>query len=423
MKNPRLAALQAIAAVDAGKTAQEAVASAGASLAGTDRALFSDLVYGALRNRMAAQFLLKKVIARPQKLPPAMRIALEMAVYSMLHQNKTPDYAAVNETVKLIKKKFGQTLARVANGALRSLLRLDMNDPHLYGEGPLALSLRHSLPHAIYGLWTAAYGEEAANALLVRSSKRPYTGLRVNMQAQNGKALHDGLLKTPGVQHIGRAGVAFGPGQLPEIILGKELRAWEEEGVLSFQSATSMLILEKLDIPGDVPIWDACAGAGGKTVALLEAGVDIPIASDTSLKRLAMLATQCKRLRLEHPRLFMANAARPPLKQWHGNILADVPCSGLGVLGRRPDIKGRWSAGGTAGLVRLQAEILAGLAALLEPGRELFYVTCTLNPEENERQVERLLAGSPQLELMKIWQTPHDHPWLEGMFGARIKKN
>lgn len=423
MTDPRDAAVKAIAAVDAGKTAQEAIVTSDACLEGRDRSLLSDLVYGTLRHRISAQFLLTKVLARPHKLPPTMRIALETAIYSLMHQNKTPDYAAVNETVKLIKKRFGHSLAKVANGALRSLLRLDLSDPNLFGTGATSMAISHSLPRSIYDLWYKAYGEKAAHALLARSCRRPYTGLRINMQKQAGKRLYTALMETPGSQGIARSGIAFGPGQLPGQILGKGLMDWEQQGLLSFQASASMLVLEKLDIPSDIPLWDACAGVGGKALALLEAGYTVPLASDTSLKRLGRLPEQCRRLGLPLPKLFLANAACPPLNKWHGNILADVPCSGLGVLGRRPDIKSRWNPDEARKLIELQEHILSSLASLLQPGRELFYITCTLNPAENDEQIKKLLASCKQLKVMKTWQTPHEHPWLEGMFVAKIRKD
>lgn len=420
MKNPRLAALKAIAAVDAGRYSQEALASEASLLEPRDRQLCSDLVYGTLRNRAACRRLLAKVLARPGKLPAEMLTGLEIAVYALMHQSRTPDYAVLNETVALIKKRFGKTLAGVANAALHGILRMNLEDPALFGRGVAGRTAAHSLPEGIFELWQTAYGKENALAISKRSSQRPYAGLRINLLTREGAELLAALAKYPVAQKIGNAGVAFPPGTLPRIIMGSDLQTWQKKGVLSFQAAGSMLILEKLAIEACHPIWDACAGAGGKTCAMLEAGLDVPLATDPAGRRLATLASQCRRLGLPAPGIVRASAAAPPVKTWEGNILADVPCSGLGVLARRPDIKGRWDPLETDNLVLLQEIILNGLAPLLQPGRELYYITCTLNPMENEMQMQSLIARFPGLELVSQWQTPHGHPWLEGMFGAKI---
>ena len=105
-------------------------------------------------------------------------------------------------------------------------------------------------------------------------------------------------------------------------------------------------------------------------------------------------------------------------------MLVDAPCSGLGVLARRPDIRftGRRDAGAFRGYAQTQQRILAALAERLEQGCELAYLTCTLNPEENEVVVENLLAQDRGLELVRSWTTPLTHPWLEGMFGAVLRR-
>ena len=106
-----------------------------------------------------------------------------------------------------------------------------------------------------------------------------------------------------------------------------------------------------------------------------------------------------------------------PSSAGRGGIIADVPCSGLGVLARRPDLRRRPRTA-LAEHADLQRAILKALAARLEPGAELAYITCTLHPLENEQAVDWLLAEDSGLERLVQWQTPHDHPWLEGMFAA-----
>jgi 16S rRNA (cytosine967-C5)-methyltransferase len=168
--------------------------------------------------------------------------------------------------------------------------------------------------------------------------------------------------------------------------------------------------------------WDACAGQGGKALALLERGVQVALCSDTSRGRLSRISPQCSVLALPRPHIVQANAMAPPLARWNGHILLDVPCSGLGVLSSRPDLRRRISAGHLDGCAALQACILRQAAGCLLPGRRLAYITCTLNPAENQRQVACFLAEHADFSLAVEWQTPLEHPWMEGMYGALLAR-
>ena len=416
-------AAEALLAVYAGAHAQEVLQRRLAQLPEKERQLGADLVYGVLRQRIRLAHILGQVLARPGKLPPLMLVLLELAAYSLFLQSGAPDYAILNETVKLIKKNSGQRLANVANGALRSLVKLAPQIANMDWYGANGQSLFYAMPGEIASIWRSAYGAAAANALMARSQARPWSGVRVNLRHPDGEPILRALLAQPCAQQIANAGAAFPPGKMPVSVLGKPVSELAAQGALSLQAAGSQLILRELGLYPDwqgAPIWDSCAGIGGKSAVLLENGLDVVLATDLNLKRLARLPGECQRLGLNAPMLAQADAAAAPLANWQGNILIDAPCSGLGVLSRRPDIKMRFGARKLAELVAIQKRILAGACALLAPGAELAYLTCTLNPAENEQQIAPLLARG--LELVAEWQTPHDHPWLEGMYGARLRK-
>lgn len=421
LKDSRQIAIEAIQDTDSGAPIQEALDRRIPRLAVADRHLCSDLAYGTLRNRIRLRHVLGQVLKKPERLPQKMRIALEIAVYSLLFQDKIPPWAVLDETVKIVKKEFGQKLANVANGSLHSVLRLGgkISEPQFY-DNP---ALFHSLPDAIFEIWQKSYG--APENLLGRSAARPYSALRLNRSHPEAAALEAALLAAPEAIRIGPSGFAFPPGALPALILNRTSGYWRKQGAISFQAAGSQLILAELGLYEDwreKPVWDACCGMGGKTHALLEAGINVELASDTSRARLAVLTRESERLGLAPVRILQADAASPPLRSWGGNILVDAPCSGLGVLARRPDLKARFSRGAVEKLSQLQRQILAGLYATLAPGGELCYLTCTLNPAENEKQIEWARNQFPDLEIVREWQTPADHPWLEGMYGARLKK-
>jgi len=421
MSSARQFAIAAIAAVDKGRHVQAALEDTG--LEGADRKFCSDLVYGVLRARIRLRHLLGRVLPNPQKLPPLMRIALEMAAYSLFCQERAVDYAVVNETVKLVKRRFGQRMSQVANGALRSLQCLRLDAPQEAAD-IREWALYYAVPESIAGLWEKAYGRENAVFLMRRSFGRPYAALRVNLANRDGPGLLEAMAREQGAERVGRSGVAFPPGMFPQKIMGRDQGFLEKRGVISRQAAGSQLVLEKLGIFEawrGIPVWDACAGFGGKALALLENGVNVLLATDKAVARIRHLLPRCARLGLPRPVVAAADAARPPVVKWHGHILADVPCSGLGVLARRPDIKPRFTQEMLARLADMQKGVLYGLSKCLQPGRELVYITCTLNPSENEERMGEFLKMNQDMEMLAQWQTPHSHDWLEGMYGCRLR--
>lgn len=448
-RNGRTAALHALLLTDADLSAQEALAAALAdaqsglpgrndALSSQERHLCAELVYGCLRSEIRIAYLLRRVLPRPERLPLPLSHILELAVYALLFQERVPDHAAVYGAVEQAEHLFGRSLARVANGALRSIQRFGaaVNTPEFYtedtGRGTFGawdgLCRYYSLPRWFADLWLAAYGEENALSLMRRSFARPWTGLRINARHALAPDLRAALLalaENCRGQAVGFWGMAFAPGALPAEVLGNSLEHWRRGGALSFQSAGSQLVVEELGLTcWRGKVWDACAGFGGKSAALLERGVDVALSTDRAWSRLRHLPGLCRDLRLPAPAVCLADATAPSLSRWDGHILLDAPCSGLGVLARRPDIRkaSRRSPADLEQLADLQSRLLDRLGGLLQPGRELAYITCTLNPAENEQAVARLLRARPELALLRQWQTPHAHPWLEGMYGAVLRR-
>ena len=432
-------AVRALASMDGGMPVQAAVdAVLGAcTLPVRERRLCAELVYGCARERIRCDFLLGRLLRQPGRLPRPMLHSLAIAVHSLLFQERIPAHAAVSSSVAQIRALYGERLARVANGVLRSLQRLGQApfEQAWYAEPSDPQNLRQwraacrfwSMPESIADIWRDAYGEETALALLRRSFRRPWTGVRINARHSRAASLRHALAAAVPAEErmlLGTSGLAVAPGALPEEVLGAPLAQWREAGALEFQSAGSQLVLAELGLlRWELPVWDACAGVGGKTRALAEAGVPVRLATDNSAARLARLtaaAAACSGA----PCIARADATQPPVRNWGGHILVDAPCSGLGVLARRPDIRfpGRRSGAVMRAYPALQGRILSTLAARLEPSRELAYLTCTLNPAENEHVVGALLKNDVRLELVRSWTTPMDHPWLEGMYGALLRR-
>lgn len=389
-----------------------------------EAALTTELVYGYLRSEIRLSWLLGQFLKKPEKLPPAMRIILGMAAYELLHLDRIPAHASVSAAVDAVRARFGQGLSRVANGVLRSLIRQAENEdvlaPAFYAQrisDPLErLSIQHGLPRWILELWTRAYGQDRAEACAASAGLVPWPCVRVNTARDEWEALRDILAREGEAFAI--SGVRFAPGHHPEY-----LRAYLAQGRLSLQGAGSQLVLQALDAPHwEGPIWDACAGRGGKTLALMELGLPILAASDTYRPRLRGLRDDAKRLMLGIPSLICASAAAPAIRGIPRTILLDVPCSGLGTLARHPDLRRLRTPGQIRELVQLQQAILDAAWEVLPAGGRIAYVTCTVNPEENETQIARFLQRHPGTRLDCQWESSPDLFGSDLMYGALVRK-
>lgn len=428
----RSAALDTIRRVESGVGLQEALDSTLSSVALDirDRRLCSDIVYGYFRRKLQLDFIVDQFLKRPEKTSRLMRAILGMGLYGVLFQDSVPNYAAIDEAVGMAKNKLGAGPAKTVNAVLRNACRslAELRDPGWYEkyspDEQSGKAIWHSIPPPLARIWKDAYGEENASLLMKRSSMRPWTGVRLNSSAsgrENLKKELDAIIKDGSGEASGENGYVFAPGKTPSILLERGEGSPFASGLFSFQSEGSRAVLRELGLYSwTEPVWDCCAGVGGKSLALLNEGVPVALASDPFLPRLREFRADLKRLRIRHPGIVRASALFPPMASWAGNILADVPCSGSGVLARRPDL--RLKTPDVAKLACLQLSILESLAALLEPERELAYIACSLDPRENEKVIERFLNGRRDMEEVGRWRTPHDHPRLEGMFGSLLKK-
>lgn len=426
---PREAALDVIKNVERGAILQDALSRRLGlnDLTSSKRNFCADLVYGYFRTYFRLRFIMERLLRKPEKLPQDMRILLLLALYSLFFQS-SPPHLVLHNTVEKIKKSFGAPLARVANGVLRSAQRLE-NAPlqfEWYNQGDewQALSIFYSLPLAISNHWRNYYGLENAQAMISRAFMRPWTGININDEHQDAQKIRNffSSFDVSDCLSVGKAGFAIAPGKLPDKILSEKLEFWEETDVIRFHAPASMLILEKLGLfEWKKSVWDCCAGMGGKSRILLSQHVPVSLCSDVSIKRLQL----AQKLISKDIRILAMDAASNPLKKWDGNILVDAPCTGLGVLARRPDLRLK-NASNLASLLQTaqkkQIDILNNLVPCLNPGNQLAYVTCSLSPLENEQVAKQCLISHPELEIVTRWTTPHDHPWLEGMYGIVFQK-
>lgn len=421
----RLAAVRALLAVERGADPREALdrALADRSLDPRDRALATELVYGTTRWRGTLDRALAGVADRPlERLPAAIRQVLRLAAYQVLVLERVPARAAVHQAVELARRFGHEGTARYVNAVLRALLRspdpLRLPDPE---RDPAAyLAVRHAHPEWLVRRYLARLGREATEALLAANNAAPALGVRVNPLRADAPRVADALA---------RAGLQVEPGRWLDGALrvrgGLTPRRWPgfDAGWFTVQDEGSMLpALVLSPEPGD-RVLDACAAPGTKSGQLAERMADRGevLAVDVDQDRLARVAENARRLGLRSIRTLAADARRLGAMDGLGTFdraLVDAPCTGLGTLARRPDLRWRRREEDVALLSTLQREILLGVAERLRPGGVLVYSTCTTEPEENRRVVEAFLASRPDFRPEPL--RPHLPPRLREWLGGRL---
>jgi len=386
---------------------------------GPDKGLATELAYGYLRMRGRLDFLLAQLLKNPNQTSPVMKRILGVAAYELLFLSRIPEYATLDWAVSLVRERLDQTMSKVANAVLRNLVRMgrtvflpDWYESKTAGQAKF-LAAWCSCPLWLVEMWLAAYGREMTRAYLEATLQAPPLGVRVNRLHPEGEMLRKPLSECA----RSRTEWGFALDQWPEY-LGSAVAG----GSATRQSLASQKIMSAIGAEHwPAPVLDACAGRGGKTYLLAEMGKAV-WASDVNVFRLGQLRNEATRLRLPVP-AFRAPAQGPyPLRQAPRTLFLDAPCSGLGVLSRRPDIKWKRTAADCAGLVELQRQILDGAAGLLPEGGCLAYVTCTLNPEENERQIDRFVRAHPEFTCLRQAQSDPADGLGEFFYGAVLHR-
>ncbi|MCR5813760.1 MAG: antitermination protein NusB [Desulfovibrio sp.] len=433
----RNACLLVLRLLDDGWLIQEALSRAYAdfSLNTKDRHLLSELAFGILRNEDRLEFIRNTFLQKPERLPVPFLHILNIAIYSLLFLERLPHYAVFSSAQKEITRLFGLKLARLAIAVLHRIVneRANFLDPSAYlkQEDPaplrqmLALARYYSLPYWLLHYWQEVYGTAASLHLCRRSSSRPASGLLVNAQIPSAETFcHLLARKLPTARTIGAWGFSLSDHSLWQAFPAEQVSQWHTQGRFSWQSPGSLAVVEQLGLRHwQRPVWDMCAGFGGKSALLAQCGVPIALCTDTARKRLQALLPEFLRRALPVPLVCLADAAKPPLSSFDGHILLDAPCSGLGILNRRPDLRRKRKNKRCLRLFpKTQRVLLEKAVELLAPGCELAYITCTLNPCENEQLIAQVLEDHPHLEIRCLWQTPHDDEVLEGMFGVLLRR-
>ena len=363
------------------------------NLSPADRGLYTRLVYGVIERRITLDYVLDRYAKTPTAdMEPAVRMALRMGVYQLLFMDRIPSHAAVSETVDLVPRRS----AGFVNAILRSFLRdgCKINWPD-EGDTEYCLSVKYSFPAEICALYLADYGRETTENILAAFNEEPPVGIRVNTLRHTAEEAAEILGEDAEISEV--------PGMLSARLLSEKIRQGLEAGDWFVQDPASRLCTLALDVKPGETVIDTCACPGGKSfsMGLDMAGEGTLYAFDLHENKLSLIRRTAERLGLDPLIRTARRDARQPDETLLGKadkVLCDAPCSGLGVVAKKPDIRYK-ELSSIENLPAIQKEILQGASAYVKPGGTLVYSTCTLRKAENEAVVHAFLAANPDFAL------------------------
>jgi 16S rRNA (cytosine967-C5)-methyltransferase len=362
-----------------------------AGLEGRELAFATRLAYETVQRRRTLDVLIEALAGRGvHRLDAPVLAALRLGMVQLAFLDGVADHAAVDQSVELAKAAgrghglVNAVLRRAADEALGRVAAMPEDTPE-------AAALRHSHPDWIARLWWAKLGPAEARALMAANNRPAETAARVNT-----------LVADPG-EVAARTGGRRVEG-LEEGLVFDRLPALRAE--LMPQSRASMGVAHALAPRPGERVLDLCAAPGAKTTHLAalmgDRGEVLAVERDRS--RAAELRATARRLRVGCVEVRVADAREPIAEAAFDRVLVDPPCSGLGTLQARPDLRWRVREGDVEELAALQADILDAALTALRPGGTLVYSTCTLSPRENEEQVDALLARRAETGIQPVWE-------------------
>ena len=363
-----------------------------------DASLAAVIFYGVLERRLTLDHFLRGCLKDPRKRPdPRIWMLLRCAAYQILFLDRVPDSAVVNEAVEEAKTIKGGTYAGMVNGVLRSLSRKKPLLSLPEGTSVEALSLRYSVPQELISLWRKSYGKSVTMGILKDFEQRPPLYIRINPLRATVETLQASLSE----KGFSLTPLSYPPGAA--VLEGEGSPAALEEfqqGMFHIQDLSAQLACSLLEAKAGQTLCDCCAAPGGKSFTLAEnmENTGTVYSFDLYKGRVGLIQQGAQRLGLSSVIAQRRDASKPytELPPMDG-VLCDVPCSGYGVIRRKPEIRYKPLIS-VKGLPELQLTILSHGAELVKPGGLLLYATCTLNPAENGDVAQAFLNSHSEFE-------------------------
>ncbi len=380
------------------------------SLEGANRGLYTRLVYGVTERRITLDYIIGKYSRIPaHQLDPDVRCALRMGLYQLVWMDRIPEHAAVGESAGLVAKR--------STGFVNAILRQFVRDgkkfelPDKTADFMEYLSVAYSVPRELCELLEASVGDEI-EPLLAAMNREPYVALRVNRLK---------LTVEEAAARVGGTVSAIAPDIVKIPSLDETAKAGMDEGLWFVQDEASRITSASVGAkPGEVVV-DTCACPGGKSFSM---AIDMNntgtlYSFDLHKNKLSLIASGAKKLGVSMIKIHVRDAREPDeaLLGTADRVLCDAPCSGLGVIAKKPDIRYK-DLSTVARLPEIQYPVLCGASAYVKPGGTLVYSTCTINRAENEEIVEKFLHDHADFGLVsaRTFYPHRDHT--DGFFCA-----
>ncbi|KHS57963.1 16S rRNA methyltransferase [Terrisporobacter othiniensis] len=372
-------------------------------LSNQDRGLATEIIYGVIENKYYIDYMIDKLSkVKTNKMEIYVKTLLRMGIYQIMFLNSISDYAAVNETVNLAKKKNSKVSGFI-NGILRNVIRQKETIGAIKVKDDIDyLAIKYSYDKWMIRNWMIHFGREFTEELLEANSQRPSIYLRTNTL----KITRDELIEKLEKQNI----KAYKVSVVDEAIKVENLKDIEnnsiyKEGLFTVQDISSMLVGKVMNPEENSLVLDVCSAPGGKTthMATLMNNTGQVVSRDIYEHKLKLIKASCKRLNLTNVNVEEYDAMKID-KDSIGKfdyVLADVPCSGLGIIRRKPEIKYKEKEE-FRDLPPIQKKILENASKYVKKGGTLIYSTCTIQDSENIDVINEFLQKNKNFELAPI---------------------
>lgn len=364
-----------------------------------DIGLLTELTYGTLQRKMTLDFFLKPFLKKANKIESWVKNLLRLTLYQMVYLDKIPDRAAIFEAVEIAKKRGHKGIASMVNGVLRSIQREGLPSLTSIEDAAERLAIETSHPQWLIKRWIEQFGYERTKAMGEINLTAPLQTARVNTTKITREECSKRLLEE-GFQ------LELSP-IIPEAIRALKgnlaSSAAFKEGLLTIQDESSMLVAYALGAAKDEMVLDACAAPGGKSTHIAEKMKNSGqvISLDLHEHKVKLINDNARRLELHNIQTRTMDSRQaaenfPP--ESFDRVLLDAPCSGLGVMRRKPDMKYTKKEQDIFQLSNIQRDLLESVSSLIKKGGVLVYSTCTVDREENENTVADFLKHHPDFE-------------------------
>ncbi|XXM73476.1 16S rRNA (cytosine(967)-C(5))-methyltransferase RsmB [Lysinibacillus sphaericus] len=362
-----------------------------------DIGLLTELTYGTIQRKLTLDYFLAPFIKG--KLDDWVRQLLRLSLYQIVYLDRIPDRAVLHEAVEIAKKRGHKGISGFVNGVLRSIQRKGVRSPEEIKDPIERVSIETSHPFWLVKRWADQFGLEKTREMCEMNLVAPKQTARVNVTKLSREEL---------IHNLSGEGVEVKPSPVAkeavQTLRGNLVKTEAyRNGELTIQDESSMLVAHALDLKKDMKVLDACAAPGGKTthIAELLGGTGEVQALDLHKHKVKLIDENASRLGLANVFTETMDSRKAGEKFKKGSfdrVLVDAPCSGLGVLRRKPDIKYAKKEEDLHSLQKIQLDILSAVAPLLKDGGVLVYSTCTVDKNENEGTVRSFLSDHPEFE-------------------------